>query len=215
MTGRYAHAGRLYDLVSLEPLYRSARRRLLELAGLRPGMTVVDVGCGTGRNLPALQRAVGRCGRVVGVDTSTSMLGAARRRIAREEVGAVTLVHGDATSLDPVLRAAGIGPATVDVVVTTFVLSLLPDDAAFWGAVDEWSADRPLRVASADLGPPDLAPAVLRPLLGALTAFGGGDPDRRPWDRLLVRCADGVHEQHLGGHVHLAAGTCGPPATAR
>ena len=45
---RYAHVGRLYDLVSVEPLlYRRPRQRLGELLGPIPGATVVDVGCGT------------------------------------------------------------------------------------------------------------------------------------------------------------------------
>ena len=93
-------------------------------------------------------------------------------------------------------------------IVATFVLSLLSGRPTVLGdgrrlvggpAVDgspwpTWAGRPPPR-------------PVVRPLLGALTAFGGGDPDRRPWDRLLARCADGVHEQHLGGHVHLAAGT--------
>ncbi|MBA3605706.1 MAG: ubiquinone biosynthesis protein, partial [Acidimicrobiia bacterium] len=47
MRDRYGLAGRLYDVVSLEPLlYRRPRARLLELLGPLPGATVVDIGCG-------------------------------------------------------------------------------------------------------------------------------------------------------------------------
>jgi len=80
---------RLYDRVA--PAYDAAAwafrplgaRRLQEqavdLLDLHPGDTVVDLGCGTGVNLPALANAVGEHGHVVGVDLSSGMLVRARR----------------------------------------------------------------------------------------------------------------------------------------
>ncbi|MFF1836389.1 class I SAM-dependent methyltransferase [Streptomyces sp. NPDC058231] len=47
--------------------------------GLRPGDTVLDAGCGTGRALPALRGAVGPRGRVLGADLTPAMLEAAGR----------------------------------------------------------------------------------------------------------------------------------------
>ncbi|MET8173202.1 class I SAM-dependent methyltransferase [Streptomyces clavifer] len=47
--------------------------------GLRPGDTVLDAGCGTGRALPALRAAVGPGGTVLGADLTPAMLGAAAR----------------------------------------------------------------------------------------------------------------------------------------
>ncbi|MCX3062609.1 class I SAM-dependent methyltransferase [Streptomyces beihaiensis] len=46
---------------------------------LRPGSRVLDAGCGTGRALPALRRAVGPSGVLVGVDLTPEMLAAAVR----------------------------------------------------------------------------------------------------------------------------------------
>lgn len=211
MMRRYALAGRLYDLVSLErPLYWQPRARLMELLGPMPGATVVDAGCGTGLNFPALQRVVTPGGAVVGLDTSPSMLDRSRRRIVDCGWPNVTALPGDAGDLLGALRAAGIDHGTVSAVVATFVLSLLPDEDAFWSAVAKMSSRRPVRVAVADVGPPDGASRATRPLYRALTALGGVDATRRPWTPVLDRTPDGRHEEWRGGHVHLAVGTFGP-----
>ncbi|MDQ0988613.1 class I SAM-dependent methyltransferase [Streptomyces sp. V2I9] len=57
------------------PAYASAARRL----GLRPGDTVLDAGCGTGRALPALRAVVGPMGTVLGADLTPAMLAEAVR----------------------------------------------------------------------------------------------------------------------------------------
>jgi SAM-dependent methyltransferase len=49
---------------------------------LRPGDHVLDVGCGTGANLPHLIAAVGASGHVTGIDLSESMAAHARTRVA-------------------------------------------------------------------------------------------------------------------------------------
>ncbi|MHC0428895.1 class I SAM-dependent methyltransferase [Streptomyces sp. O3] len=46
---------------------------------LRPGDAVLDAGCGTGRALPPLRRAVGPSGVVIGADLTPAMLAAAVR----------------------------------------------------------------------------------------------------------------------------------------
>ncbi|MEV8405343.1 methyltransferase domain-containing protein [Streptomyces niveus] len=57
------------------PAYASAVARM----GLRPGQTALDLGCGTGRVLPALRAEVGDKGTVLGVDVTPAMLTAAAR----------------------------------------------------------------------------------------------------------------------------------------
>jgi demethylmenaquinone methyltransferase/2-methoxy-6-polyprenyl-1,4-benzoquinol methylase len=54
------------------------RRRALERAGLTRGMTVMDVGTGTGLTASAAARVVGNPANVTGVDPSAGMVGKAR-----------------------------------------------------------------------------------------------------------------------------------------
>jgi SAM-dependent methyltransferase len=54
-------------------------RTLIAGAGLKPGMRVLDAGCGTGEALPWLLDEVGPSGSVIGLDLSTAHAQAARR----------------------------------------------------------------------------------------------------------------------------------------
>ncbi len=57
------------------------RKRSLQLAGLKPGMDVIDVACGTGAVTRAIVEILGGQGRVVGVDPSEGMLTEARKNV--------------------------------------------------------------------------------------------------------------------------------------
>ena len=61
------------------------RRRALRAAGLRPGMDVVDVACGTGAVTRACLDVLRGQGRVIGVDPSAGMLAVAKQRVSGAE----------------------------------------------------------------------------------------------------------------------------------
>lgn len=115
----YDRWARLYDWNPVLDLVRPARRRAVAAMELEPGDTVVDMGTGTGANLPLLREAVGPDGHVVGLDLSPGMLGRARRRADRAGWDNVTLVEGDIR--DPPLD----GP--VDGILSAFVVVMYPD----------------------------------------------------------------------------------------
>lgn len=68
---------------------RTVRRRLLERAGLCPGQTVVEIGCGVGVLLSECAAAVSPGGRVIGVEPQPVLADRARTRLsaARRSVG--------------------------------------------------------------------------------------------------------------------------------
>jgi ubiquinone/menaquinone biosynthesis C-methylase UbiE len=58
------------------------KRDLLVALDLRPGHTVLDIGCGPGTDLPDLAANVHEAGTVIGVDLSPTMVDEAYRRLA-------------------------------------------------------------------------------------------------------------------------------------
>ncbi|MDE1947951.1 MAG: class I SAM-dependent methyltransferase, partial [Burkholderiales bacterium] len=87
---QYRRRAPVYDaeLTLFEPL-RSRAVAALELA---PGATVLDLGCGTGLSLPLLEAALGRDGRIIGVEQCPEMLARARRRAAESGWGNLELI---------------------------------------------------------------------------------------------------------------------------
>jgi SAM-dependent methyltransferase len=72
---------------------------LLDRLRLAGGESVLEIGCGTGAVTLPLAKAVGENGRVVAVDISEPMLGAARQRVSESGMHNVALVLGDAQVL--------------------------------------------------------------------------------------------------------------------
>ena len=103
------------NLAARQRLWHQSRREpeldlydwVLDVAAIRPGERVADIGCGNGAYLALVPGAVG-------VDLSMGMLGAARARVANP------LVRGDAASLP--LRTS-----SVDVALVPHVLYHVPD----------------------------------------------------------------------------------------
>jgi ubiquinone/menaquinone biosynthesis C-methylase UbiE len=93
------------------------------------GMTVLDLGCGTGRDVYLLSRLVGERGRVIGVDMTAEQLAVGIRHQAwqAERYGYtqsnVKFVEGTIEHLDD----CGIADASIDVVVSNCVLNLSPE----------------------------------------------------------------------------------------
>lgn len=75
-------------------------RRLVELAGVKPGDRVLDVAAGSGEPSLTAAKVVGSTGHVVATDISSEMLGYARARAQAAGLENIDFVEVDASSLD-------------------------------------------------------------------------------------------------------------------
>ncbi len=96
------------DVQAAFPAVQRLRATAVELLALQPGDHVLDAGCGTGDMTARLATRVGPTGKVVGVDISETMHGAARRRDAdrsppvEHRYGTITDLDLDSGSFDAV-----------------------------------------------------------------------------------------------------------------
>lgn len=111
-----------YDLTR-KP-YLLGRDILIRELNIPAGGSVLEIGCGTARNLLCISQRypLARC---YGIDLSTVMLQTAHGSIAREKKGnRVWVKQADANNFDPLLL---FGTRQFDRVILSFTLSMIPD----------------------------------------------------------------------------------------
>lgn len=141
----------LYDTFTRVAGVRALHERAVELAGIRPGESVVDVGCGTG-NLSLAVLAARPDARVTGLDPDAAALRRAARKARRRGIP-LTLVQGYADRLPA-------QDATLDHVVSSLALHHVDDDGRVAFARDALRALRPGgKVTVVDIGGPAQSPA--------------------------------------------------------
>lgn len=121
MDAVYRNQRYIYDLT--RKYYLLGRDRLIERLEPSYGATILELGCGTGRNLIAAARRYPNA-RYFGIDISEQMLETARHNIARAGLSdRIELCQGDAS--DPA-AAAAFGPEHFDRVFYSYTLSMIP-----------------------------------------------------------------------------------------
>jgi S-adenosylmethionine-diacylgycerolhomoserine-N-methlytransferase len=121
MDAVYRHQRHFYDLT--RKFYLLGRDRLIRDLQPPPGGTVLELGCGTGRNLIAAAKAYPDV-RFFGVDISRNMLETAQRNIDKAGLTErITLVEGDAANP---AATQGLGVPAFDRVLYSYTLSMIP-----------------------------------------------------------------------------------------
>lgn len=178
--------------------FRRYRELLVDRIPLRPGDTVLDVGCGTGLCLSGVQDKIGSSGTIVGIDESPQMLDVARQRVAEHGWANVRLLAS------PVADATI--PATADAALFCAVHDVLQSQSALVNVFAHLRPGAPIAAVGGKWPAPWLWP--LRSWVSDLHApfvhdFTGFD---QPW-RLLAEFVDDLRIHELGsGTGYLAVG---------
>jgi arsenite methyltransferase len=90
------------------------------LASLKPGETVVDLGCGGGFDCFLAAKEVGESGRVIGVDMTPDMISKARRNAVKIQTGNVEFRLGEIEHLP-------VADNSVDIIMSNCVINLSAD----------------------------------------------------------------------------------------
>jgi phosphatidylethanolamine/phosphatidyl-N-methylethanolamine N-methyltransferase len=108
----------VYDFI-FDWIFAPGRAAAVKHLEVRPGDRVLEVGIGTGLNLPLYPPAV----RLTGIDISQEMLDKAVERVQTLTMPNVTLKVMDATAMD-------FGDDEFDKVLATYTISAVPDPVA-------------------------------------------------------------------------------------
>lgn len=180
-------------------LPRSIRSKAVNRLELKSGSRVLEVGCGTGRNLAPLLEAVGAEGRVYGVDLSEGMLAEAKELCAKREWRNVELIRADAG--DYVL------PEAVDGVIFSLSYAVIPHHRnALRHAWKQLRQGGYLVIMDAKL-PSGILGKLLYPFVmwaSRLTVLG--NPDVRPWDELRELTDEVDNEEAQFGTYYICRG---------
>lgn len=154
MDAIYARQRHFYDLT--RKYYLLGRDRLIAGLDLADGGSVIEIGCGTARNLIAIARAWPEA-RLFGIDLSEAMLTTARTNVARAGLSErIVLAQGDATGFDAV---ALFGEGGFDRVVLSYTLSMIPN---WLGAMGQAAQLARGRVEIVDFGQQERLPTMFR-----------------------------------------------------
>jgi S-adenosylmethionine-diacylgycerolhomoserine-N-methlytransferase len=121
MDRMYRRQRHIYD--ATRKYYLLGRDDAIAALAPLPGEAVLEIGCGTGRNLVAIARRYPNAA-VCGLDVSSAMLATARVAIRRAGLdGRVRLAQGDASGFDPQTL---FGRTAFDRVLVSYALSMIP-----------------------------------------------------------------------------------------
>lgn len=198
---RYNRLAAIYPLFEVTfILPYGIRARAVERLELAHGDRVLEVGCGTGRNLPHLQKAVGPTGRIYGIDCCEGMLAKAQQLCERRQWGNVSLSQQDAAQM--------IVDGPVDGVLFSLCYTVMPEPRK--ALKQAWKYLRPNKrlVIMDGKHARGFLGTLARPLvILANKATVLGDLDERPWEDLKELTSRIELEEVNLGSYYICCGT--------
>lgn len=184
MDAIYRTQRHFYDLS--RKYYLLGRDRMIAGLGVPVRGSVLEVGCGTGRNLIAAARAWPQA-RLHGFDISAAMLRTAAGAIRRAGLGRrIMLAQGDATGFDP---RTLFGVKRFDRIMFSYTLSMIPGwRQALVAAADALGERGQIHIV--DFGQQEGMPRWWRAMLFAWLARFGVTPRADLRDALAMLAAD-------------------------
>lgn len=162
MDQMYRYQRHIYDLT--RKYYLFGRDGLVRGLDVPLGGSVLEIGCGTGRNLVLIRRHYPSA-RLFGLDISAEMLASAKSKLARNGAAPAGLRVADATSFD----AAEFGETGFDRIVISYALSMIPEwEKAIDAAVAALAPSGSLHIV--DFGQQERLPGFVANLLRAWLA---------------------------------------------
>ena len=212
MNRMYRRQRHVYDFT--RRYYLLGRDQLIENLRPQAGCHVLEIGCGTGRNLVQAAKRF-PAAKFFGIDVSTEMLTSAIASIARQGFGSrIRVAHGDATAFDP---KALFGTPAFDHVMISYSLSMIPA----WNQViaSALSHVKPGgRLHIVDFGALEKLPGIARNLLlrwlELFDVTPRDDLERVLADVARARGADLTFERPFRGYAQYAVLTL-PAGSAR
>ncbi|MDC8784704.1 class I SAM-dependent methyltransferase [Roseateles koreensis] len=186
-----------WELQPFEPL----RRLAVEHLNLRAGLTVLDLGCGTGLSLPLLREAVGPTGRIIGIEQCPAMLAHARQRVADQGWRNIDLMSTPVAQADlaPDLRA--------DAALFHFTHDILQDPEALRHLSHHLRPGATLVATGLRWAPPWAWATNMWVMAAAFYSVASLQGLDCPWQLLQAQVDDLQIEHHLSDAVYLAWGT--------
>ncbi|MGH6626678.1 MAG: class I SAM-dependent methyltransferase [Burkholderiaceae bacterium] len=193
---QYRRRASVYDfeMALFEPIRRDA---ICELA-LRPGDTVLDVGCGTGLSFALLQQGLGTKGRIVGIEQCPEMMQQAQQRVAQQGWDNVTLL------CSPVELAEI--PVKADAALFHFTHDILRRPEAIANVMQHLKSGAHVVASGLKWAPPWAWPVNLFVLPAAAHSVTSFEGLGQPWDKLSAWIGDLSVQTTLMGSVYIASG---------
>ncbi len=179
--------------------FEPIRRQAIACLALRPGDTVIDVGCGTGLSLALLRRGVGAGGRVVGIEQCPEMISLARQRASELGPRGIELV------CSPVEEARLVGSA--DAALLHFTHDILRRPEALDHLLAHLKPGARVVASGLQWAPPWAMPVNLFVWGAALRSVSSLHGLARPWSLLAERVDALEVRDLLFGAVFLATAT--------